>query len=57
MTYIFPGIIIVLSLGASIVYGCSGDLRRCIYWFAGTLITTSMTIPDSWYVVLKKIGN
>jgi hypothetical protein len=41
--YLFPGLIILESLGASIMYGFSGDYRRMIYWFAGTVITSSVT--------------
>jgi len=41
--YLFPGLIILESLGASIMYGFSGDYRRMIYWFAGAVITSSVT--------------
>jgi len=41
--YLFPGLIILESLGASIMYGFAGDYRRMIYWFAGAVITSSVT--------------
>jgi hypothetical protein len=49
LAFILPCVTIALSLGASAVYGYCGDWRRCIYWFAGSLITASMTAPDSWF--------
>jgi len=42
-TKIFPGIIIVLSIGAGIVYAAKGDARHAIYWFAAATLNISVT--------------
>lgn len=42
-TLIFPLMLILLDLGASIVYGFTGDYRRMIYWFAAAVLTSSVT--------------
>jgi hypothetical protein len=41
MTTVFPIILILLDLAASIVYFCCGDWARVLYWFAAALITLS----------------
>ena len=43
MTKVFPTILIILDLGASIVYGCYGDIRHCIYWLAAAILTITVT--------------
>jgi type IV secretory pathway VirB2 component (pilin) len=43
MTKLFPSVLIVLDLGAAIVYGCSGDWKRAIYWVAAATLTTTVT--------------
>lgn len=43
MTKLFPNILIILDIGASIVYLCYGDYRRAIYWFAAAILTASIT--------------
>jgi hypothetical protein len=40
---IFPLIIIILSIGAGIVYFYKGDLRHTVYWFAATALNISVT--------------
>jgi hypothetical protein len=40
---IFPIILMVLMLGASVVYGLSGDARRCLYWLFGAAISATVT--------------
>jgi len=44
MTRVFPGIIIILSAGASIFYAINGDLRRSVYWAAAAVLNLSVTI-------------
>ena len=36
--YIFPLILIALDIGASIMYGFSGDWRKVVYWFAAAVL-------------------
>jgi len=40
---IFPYILIVLDIGAAIVYFWHGDIRRGIYWTAAAVLTASIT--------------
>jgi len=42
-TKIFPSILIILDLGAAIVYLCHGDWKRAIYWTAAAVLTTTVT--------------
>jgi hypothetical protein len=43
MEKVFPIVLIVLDLCASAVYGCGGDLRRAVYWFAAGVLTACVT--------------
>lgn len=43
MEKIFPTVIILLSLGAAIVYALKGDVRHSTYWFAATVLNISVT--------------
>jgi hypothetical protein len=43
MTRTFPIALIILDLGASIVYAFNGDLRRTIYWLAAATLTSCVT--------------
>jgi hypothetical protein len=43
MTLLFPIALIVLDLGASLVYLLAGDLRRGIYWAAAATLTACVT--------------
>jgi hypothetical protein len=43
MNKLFPTILIVLDLCASIVYVGGGDFRRCIYWIAAAVLTAAVT--------------
>jgi hypothetical protein len=40
---IFPTVMILLSLGASFVYICQGDIRHAIYWFAAAVLNSAIT--------------
>jgi hypothetical protein len=45
MTKIFPVAMILMALGAAAVYFFQPvpDIRRCIYWIAGAVITATVT--------------
>ena len=40
---IFPIILIVLDVLASLSYGIDGDIRRCIYWLSAGILTATVT--------------
>jgi hypothetical protein len=40
---IFPAILTLLDLAASVVYLTHGDIRRCVYWAAAAVITVAVT--------------
>jgi hypothetical protein len=41
--WVFPTILIVLDVVASVVYALNGDVRRAIYWFAAAVLTAAIT--------------
>lgn len=41
--YIFPGAIIVLNIGAAVVYSINGDVRKTIYFIAAAILNASVT--------------
>lgn len=42
-TKVFPCVLILLDLGAGIVYLAGGDVRRFIYWTAAATLTATVT--------------
>ncbi len=40
---IFPTILILLSIGAGVVYACHGDIRHTVYWFAAAALNAAVT--------------
>lgn len=44
MEKIFPTILIILDVGASIVYFSQGDIKRGVYWLAAMTLTVCITI-------------
>lgn len=40
---IFPAILMLLDLGAGIVYLMGGDIKRAIYWWAALVLTACVT--------------
>lgn len=42
-TQIFPLVLIVLDLGAAVVWAVHGDWRRCVYWLAAAVLTVTVT--------------
>jgi len=43
MKYLFPVVIILLDLGASIAYLILKDYRHSIYWLAAEILTVTVT--------------
>ena len=43
MEKVFPTVLIVLDLLASIHYAVKGDVRMFVYWVAAALLTFSLT--------------
>lgn len=41
--YIFPLLLIALDIGAAVVYGISGDLRKVVYWIAAAVLNVTVT--------------
>ena len=40
---IFPTILIVLDIGAGIMYGYAGDWRMTVYWLSASALTFVVT--------------
>ena len=40
---IFPSILILLNLGAAIMYVPSGNMRKIIYWIAAAVLNAAVT--------------
>lgn len=40
---VLPTAMIVLSVGAALVYLSQGDIRRTVYWTAAAALTASVT--------------
>lgn len=41
--YIFPLILILLDIGAAIVYAASKDWKMAIYWIAAAVLNAAVT--------------
>ena len=41
--YIFPSLLILLDLGAALVYALSGDYKMAIYWVAAAVLNCCVT--------------
>ena len=39
----FLSLLIVLDVGAGVVYACHGDVRRMVYWFAAAVLTATVS--------------
>ena len=42
-TWLFPAVMIALSLASSLVWALAGDWRRALYWVAAAVLTFSVT--------------
>jgi len=43
MVKLFPTILIILDIGAAVVYLWYGDIRHTIYWLAAAVLTICVT--------------
>ncbi len=43
MTKIFPIALIILDLGAAVIYAWNQDWRHVIYWCAAAILTATVT--------------
>lgn len=41
--FIFPMSLIMLDVGAAVVYGINGDIRKVIYWLAAAVLNITVT--------------
>ena len=41
--WLFPTIMIILSLASALIWAASGDWRRAVYWLAAAVLTASVT--------------
>lgn len=42
--YILPIVMIVLDIGAGIVYAAAGDWKHAIYWIAAAVLNAAVTL-------------
>lgn len=43
MNKLFPSVLILLDLGASVVYLVQKDYRHAVYWFSAATLTAAVT--------------
>lgn len=41
--HIFPIVLILLDIGAAVMYGIAGDARKVIYWIAAAVLNAAVT--------------
>ena len=41
--YIFPVLLMLLDIGAAVMYGIQGDVRKVIYWVAAAVLNAAVT--------------
>ena len=41
--FIFPMSLIILDIGAALVYRINGDIRKVIYWLAAAVLNITVT--------------
>ena len=41
--YLFPSMLILLQIGASVVCGFDGDWRKMIYWLSAAVLNIAVT--------------
>ena len=46
--FLFPLLIIVLSVGAGIVYLCYKSPLHAVYWFAAAILNASVLMMGEW---------
>lgn len=40
---VLPTALIIIDIGAAVIYGWDGDWRRLIYWLAAAILTATVT--------------
>ena len=41
--YIFPVLLIILDIGAAVIYAACGDMKKAIYWIAAAVLNITVT--------------
>lgn len=41
--YFLPCLLIIIDVGASVVYLCNGDWKKAIYWIAAAVLSAAVT--------------
>lgn len=41
--YIFPILLIILDVGAAVIYAACGDMKKAIYWTAAAVLNIAVT--------------
>ena len=42
-TQILPTVLILIDIGAAVVYGFNGDIQKAIYWIAAAVVSVTVT--------------
>ncbi len=40
---VLPVVMILLDVGAAVVYGCCGDWKKTVYWIAAAVLNITVT--------------
>lgn len=43
MKYLFPCTLMLLDLGAAVLYAVDGDLKKAVYWIAAAILNYCVT--------------
>lgn len=41
--YIFPALLMLLDVGAAVIYGIDGDWKKAVYWIAAAILNAAVT--------------
>lgn len=41
--YLFPVLLILLDIGAAVVYASAGDFKKAVYWIAAAILNITVT--------------
>ena len=44
--YIFPIVLMILDVGAGIIYAYAGDYKKCVYWIAAAVLNAAVTFQE-----------
>ena len=57
--YIFPLLLILLDMGAAIVYAIQKDYKKAVYWLAAAVLNITVTFQEAIWIVQKneKLSN